>query len=145
MTGTSIQSRLTQSNNLPLLLLHPFHIIKFFNPAAFLVNTRKLQARKVALNILYFAKGPFLGRPGNLSARKAILETMIRLLGKATLLICVRCKERESNCQVSKLETCSYRRYKGIYVTRKVSGPGACFSKVPKLFGCILGDIILFV
>ena len=89
------------------------------------MNTRKLQARKVALNILYFAKGPFLGRPGNSSARKAILETMIRLRGKAALLICVRCKERESNCQVSKLETCSYRRYKGIFVTRKVSGPGS--------------------
>ena len=25
------------------------------------------------------------------------------------------------------------------------SKPGACFSKVPKLFGCISGDIILFV
>ena len=26
-----------------------------------------------------------------------------------------------------------------------VRGPGACFSKVPKLFGRISGDIILFV
>ena len=26
-----------------------------------------------------------------------------------------------------------------------IGGPGACFSKVPKLFGRISGDIILFV
>ena len=30
-------------------------------------------------------------------------------------------------------------------VTVLVSSPGACFSKVPKLFGRISGDIILFV
>ena len=30
--------------------------------------------------------------------------------------------KRQNNCQVSKLEACSYGRYKGIYVTRKVSG-----------------------
>ena len=29
--------------------------------------------------------------------------------------------------------------------SRKLFGPGACFSKVPKLFGRISGDIILFV
>ena len=66
--------------------------------------------------------GPFLERPGNLSARKAILETMIRLPWRAALLKCFRYKERQNNCQVSKLETCSYWRYKGIYLTWKVSG-----------------------
>ena len=30
-------------------------------------------------------------------------------------------------------------------VTNNFDWPGACFSKVPKLFGCISGDIILFV
>ena len=47
---------------------------------------------------------------------------MTRLPWKAVLLICFRYKERQNNCQVSKLETCSYWRYKGIFVTRKVSG-----------------------
>ena len=44
----------------------------------------------------------------------AILETMIRLPWKAALLICFRYEERQNNCQVSKLETSSYWRKKGI-------------------------------
>ena len=44
-------------------------------------------------------------------AWKAILETMIRLPWKAALLICFRYEERQNNCQVSKLEMCSYWRY----------------------------------
>ena len=55
-------------------------------------------------------------------ARKAIFETMIRLPWKAALLTCFRYKEMQNNCQVSKLETCSYWRCKGISITRKVSG-----------------------
>ena len=66
--------------------------------------------------------GRFSKYPGTYRARKAILGIMIRLPWKAALLICFRYNERENNCQVSKLETCSYWRYKGIYVTRKVSG-----------------------
>ena len=66
--------------------------------------------------------GRFSKDPVTYRARKAILETMIRLPWKAALLICFRYKERQNNCQVSKLETCSYWRYKGIYLTRKVSG-----------------------
>ena len=31
--------------------------------------------------------------------------------------------EKANNCRVSKIETCPYWRCKGIYVTRKVSGP----------------------
>ena len=64
-----------------------------------------------------FSKDPVTSR-----ARKAILETMIRLPWKAALWIFFSYKERQNNCQVSKLETCSYWRYKRIYITRKVSG-----------------------
>ena len=66
--------------------------------------------------------GRFSEDPVTYRARKAILETMIHLPWKAALLIFFRCKEKQNNCQVSKLETGSYWRYKGIYVTRKVSG-----------------------
>ena len=66
-------------------------------------------------------------------ARKAIFETMIRLPWKAALLTCFRYKEMQNNCQVSKLETCSYWRcnYKGISVTRKVSGRSRNGPQVP--------------
>ena len=47
---------------------------------------------------------------------------MIPLPWKAALLICFRYKEIQKKFQVSKFETCSYLRYKGIYATRKVSG-----------------------
>ena len=53
--------------------------------------------------------------------RKWPIETMTRLPWKAALLRCFRCKERQNKCQVSKLEMCSYWRYKRIYVTQKVS------------------------
>ena len=52
--------------------------------------------------------GRFSKNPVTYRARKAILETMIRLPWKAALLICFRNKERQNNCQVSKIETCSY-------------------------------------
>ena len=68
------------------------------------------------------AGGRFSKDSVSYQARKAILETTIRLPRKASLLLCFRYKERQNNCQVSKLETCPYWRYKGIYVTRKVSG-----------------------
>ena len=47
----------------------------------------------------------------------------------------------QNKCQVSKFETCSYLRYKGIYATRKVSGRsrngplGPVSRKSRKLFG----------
>ena len=49
--------------------------------------------------------------------------------------------------------TMSFCRDLGTFVKRNktqlrdymTTGPGACFSKVPKLFGRISGDIILFV
>ena len=56
---------------------------------------------------LFQAWGPVTCR-----VRKAILETMIRLPWKAALLTCFRYKEMQNNCQVSKLETCSYWRCK---------------------------------
>ena len=74
---------------------------------------------------LFFKASPggrFSKDPVTYRARKAILETMIRLPWKAALLICFRYKERQNNCQVSKHETCSYWRYNEIFVTRKVSG-----------------------
>ena len=71
---------------------------------------------------LWGAVGRFSKDPVTYRARKAILESMIRLPWKAGLFICFRYKERQNNCQVSKLETYSYWRYKGIYLTRKVSG-----------------------
>ena len=74
---------------------------------------------------LFFKASPggrFSKDPVTYRARKAILETMIRLPWKAALLICFRYKERQNNGQVSKLETCSYWRYKGISVTRKGFG-----------------------
>ena len=78
----------------------------------------------------------FLKDPVTYRARKAILETMIRLPWKAALLVCFRYKKRQNNCQVSKLETCYYWRYKGIFVTRKVSersrhGPQVQIIEVP--------------
>ena len=48
--------------------------------------------------------GLFLKRPCNFQARKAIHETMTRLPWKAALLICSGCKERQNNCQFSRLE-----------------------------------------
>ena len=68
------------------------------------------------------SKGRFFKNPITYQARKAILKAMTCLPWKAALLIFLRCKEGRNNCQVSKLETCSYWRYKGIYVMRKVSG-----------------------
>ena len=68
------------------------------------------------------SKGRFSKDPITYRARKAILKAMTRLPRKAALLICLRCEERRKHCQVSKLETCSYWRYKGIYIIRKVSG-----------------------
>ena len=104
-------------------------------PHAFFSLRQKpdFEGLKLACKVYNFMIGPILstivksgGRfskdPVTYRARKAILETMIRLPSKATLLICFRYKERQNNCQVSKLETCSYWRYKGIYLTRKVSG-----------------------
>ena len=52
--------------------------------------------------------GRFSKDPVTYRARKAILETIIHLPVKAALLICFRYKERQNNCHVSKLETCSY-------------------------------------
>ena len=96
--------------------------------------------------------GRFSKDPVTYRARKALLETMIRLPWKAALLVCFIYKERQNNCQVSKLETCSHWRYKGICVTRKGFGTfekraaETRFSKAPKLFGgCISGDIIISV
>ena len=66
------------------------------------------------------ARGPFSKDPVTYRARKAILATLIRLSWKVALLMCSRYKERLNNCQVSKLKTRSYWKYKGIYVTRKV-------------------------
>ena len=66
--------------------------------------------------------GRFSKDPVTCRARKAILETMVRLPWKAALLVCFRYKERQNKWQVSMFETSSYWRYKGIYVTRKVSG-----------------------
>ena len=61
-----------------------------------------------------FSKDPLTYGP-----RKAILEAMIRLPWKAALLVCFIYKERQNNCQISKLETCSYWRYKGTYAPEK--------------------------
>ena len=68
------------------------------------------------------SRWPCLERPGTLSGPKS-LETVMRLQWKAALLICFKCKERQNKCQVTKLEKCTYWRYKVIYVTRKVLGP----------------------
>jgi len=51
--------------------------------------------------------GRFSKDPVTYRARKSILETVIRLPWKAALLLCFGYKERQNNCQVSKLETCS--------------------------------------
>ena len=64
-------------------------------------------------------------------ARKTIFETTFRLPWKAALLTCFRYKEMQNNTQVSKLETCSYWRCKGICVTRKVSGLSINGPQVP--------------
>ena len=64
--------------------------------------------------------GPFSKDLVTYPAWKATLVTMIHLLWESALLICFRYKERQNNCQVSKLETCSHWRYKGIYVTSKI-------------------------
>ena len=68
--------------------------------------------KKYGLNLR--TGGRFSKDPETDRARKAILETMIHLQRKAALLICFRCQETQNNCQVSKLERCSYRKYKGI-------------------------------
>ena len=64
--------------------------------------------------------GPFSKDLVTYTAWKATLEIMIHLLWESAILICFRYKERQNNCQVSKLETCSYWRYKGIFVTCKI-------------------------
>ena len=86
------------------------------------VSKRHIEWVKLLYTYFTGSGGRFSKDPVTYRARKAILETMIRLPWKAALLICFRHKERQNNCQVSKLETCSYWRYKGIFVTRKVSG-----------------------
>ena len=59
--------------------------------------------------------------PVTYRAQQAIIATIIRLPWKTfALLTRYRDKVKRNNCWVSKLERCSYRRYKGIYVTRKV-------------------------
>ena len=66
--------------------------------------------------------GHFSKDPVTYWAQKAILETMICFCEK--LLFWYFSDEKKSkinNCQVSKLETRSYWRYKGIHVTQKVS------------------------
>ena len=75
----------------------------------------------------YLIKVPWPGSrfskdPVTYRARKVILEIILRLSWKVALLICLRWKKEQNNCQVSKHETCSYRRYKEIFGTRKVSG-----------------------
>ena len=68
--------------------------------------------------------------PKTSQARKAALETMIPLPWKAALLICFRYREMQNNCQVSKLETCSYLKCKGIYATQNVLGRSRNGSQV---------------
>ena len=81
-----------------------------------------------SLNSLYLLErrslrstGPFLERLGNSSGRKSNSWNYDPVAEKAALLICFRYKGRQNNCQLSKLKTCSYWRYKEIYITRKVS------------------------
>ena len=72
-----------------------------------------LGAFQVVFRDFWEIGGCFSKDPVTYRARKAILETMIRLPWKAALLIRFRYKERQNKCQVSKLEPCSYWRYKG--------------------------------
>ena len=62
------------------------------------------------MNFVNFSGDHFWKDPVTYRARKAILEIMIRLPWKAALLICSGRKERQNNCQVPKLERCSYCR-----------------------------------
>ena len=87
-----------------------------------LIRLWSWQFSKKPLQSLLTPGGRFSKDPVTYRARKAILETMIRLPWKAALLICFRYKEMQNTLQVSKLEICTYWRSKGIYVTRKVSG-----------------------
>ena len=68
---------------------------------------------------LFLKRWGFSKDPATYRARKAILETMIRWPWKPALLLCLRYKERQTNCQVSKIGTWSYWRCKGIYDTQK--------------------------
>ena len=50
------------------------------------------------------------------------MALLIHLPWKAALLICFIYKERQNTCQVLTLGMCSYWRYRGSYITQKVSG-----------------------
>ena len=79
---------------------------------------------KFITNNCFVSWGSFLERPGNLSGPKSNSwnNDALKLSWKAALLICLRWKKGQNNCQVSKHQTCSYWRYKEIFGTRKVSG-----------------------
>ena len=91
------------------------------------------------------ARGPFSKDPVTYRARKAILATMIRLSWQAALLMCSRYKERQNNCQVSKLKTRSYWKYKGIYVTRKVLRGSRNVSLVVNYEGEKISNLFFFL
>ena len=68
------------------------------------------------------SRGLFLERSSNLSGPKSNFWNYDPLAVKSCSFNMFRYKEMQNNCQVSKLETCSYWRCKGISVTQKVSG-----------------------
>ena len=88
------------------------------------------------------SRGLFLERSSNLSGPKSNFWNYDPLAVKSCSFNMFRYKEMQNNCQVSKLETCSYWRCKGISVTQKVSGRWRNGPLVP--FCLITISVLLF-
>ena len=104
-TGRANGWNLIYACNLMVVILSTWWIIKFsssFVWCTVLVTSFSCASQKTS--------GPFLERPGNLSDPKSNSWNYDPLAVKSCSfnMFRFRYKERQNNCQVSKLETCSY-------------------------------------